>query len=220
MRYRFMLVILLVLVSLAERWTSISSAQGATYTDPFAYCTAVGTIDAPDARYTGPQVPDAVVQGLEAALQRPADTAPGGLRTGSSWRCMDGKVYACWVGANLPCQEKANTSQTPTADMTTYCQTNTNAPLIPAFVTGRATVYEWSCVNGVATPGRQGWQVDARGFIDNIWYAISAPGAGGAQTMPQAGGTSVFDNNAVVLVVLGIMAALLGLAVRRRPVAA
>ncbi len=216
MRYRLMLVVLLVMVMLAEKNTITSKAQGSTYTDPFAYCAAVGTIDAPDARYTGPQVPDAVVQGLETALQRPADTAPGELRTGSSWRCMDGNVYACWVGANVPCQEKANTSQTPTADMTNYCQANANAPAIPAFETGRTTVYEWSCQNGVATPGRQVSQVDARGFIANIWYAISAEGTGGAQTMPAAGETPLFGGSRAVLVMLIAMAAMLGLAVRRR----
>ncbi len=214
MRYRFMLVILLVLVSLAEKGTSTATAQGTTYTDPFAYCGAVGTIDAPDARYLGPNVPDAVVRGLEAAL----GSSPG-TPAGISWRCMDGQVYACTVGANLPCLEKANTSQTPTADMTTYCQSNANAPLIPAFVTGRATAYEWSCVNGVATPGRQSWQADARGFIANIWYAISQEGAAGAPTMPQAGETSAFGVNRLVLVVLIAMAGLLGLVVRRRAVA-
>ena len=34
------------------------------YNDPFAYCAAVGTVDAPDRRYNGPQMPDSVIQGL------------------------------------------------------------------------------------------------------------------------------------------------------------
>ncbi len=216
MRYWLMLVVLLVMVMLAEKNAMTSKAQGSTYTDPFAYCAAVGTIDAPDARYTGPQVPDAVVQGLEAALQRPADTAPGELRTGSSWRCMDGNVYACWVGANLPCQEKANTSQTPTADMTNYCQANPNADGIPGYVTSSATVYTWSCKNGVATPGRQFWQVDVRGFIANIWYALSPQAAAGLQTLPTTGGASGFAASTTLLVVLGTGAVLLGLVFRRR----
>ncbi len=217
MRHRLMLAIVLLLVSLAEQQTSVSGAQGTTYTDPFAYCAAVGTIDAPDARYTGPQVPDVVVQGLQAALQRPADTAPGGLRTGSSWRCMEGQVYACWTGANLPCQEQANTSQTPTTAMADYCRANADAAMIPGFVTGGSTIYEWRCQNGVATPGRQVWQVDARGFIADIWHAIS-PEAAGAQTMPRTGGAPAFGGSAVALVVLGAMAALFGLVARRRSV--
>ena len=208
---RLILITLLVLVSLAHRLTPTSTAQGTTYTDPFAYCAAVGTIDAPDAHYVGPNVPDAIVRGLEAALQ-----SPPGPPAGISWRCMEGQVYACTVGANLPCTAKANTNQTPTADMTTYCQTNANAPLIPAFVTGPATVYEWSCVNGVATSGRQGWQVDAQGFIANIWYAISSQGTGGPQTMPAAGGAPLFAQSTTLLVVLAAGAVLLGLVLRRR----
>ena len=208
---RLILITLLVLVSLAHRLTPTSTAQGTTYTDPFAYCAAVGTIDAPDAHYVGPNVPDAIVRGLEAALQ-----SPPGPPAGISWRCMEGQVYACTVGANLPCLDKVNTGQTPTADMTTYCQSNANAPLIPAFVTGRATAYEWSCVNGVATPGRQVWQADAQGFIASIWYAISAEGSGAAQTMPAAGETPAFAGSRAALVVVIAMAALLGLVVRRR----
>lgn len=40
----------------------------ASYTDPFDYCVAWYTIDAPDAAYTGSQVPESVVQGLQTAL--------------------------------------------------------------------------------------------------------------------------------------------------------
>ena len=69
--------------------------------------------------------------------------------------------------------------------MTNYCRANADAAAIPAFVTGRATVYEWRCENGVATPGRQVLEVDARGFIADIWYAISPQGTAGAQTMPR-----------------------------------
>src|SRR5215510_4570357 len=37
------------------------------FTDPFAYCAAVGTIDTPDSRYAGPKVPEAVARGLQRA---------------------------------------------------------------------------------------------------------------------------------------------------------
>ena len=129
---------------------------------------------------------------------------------------MDGQVYACWVGANLPCWDKANTSQTPTVDMTNYCQANANAHVLPGFVTHSSTVYEWSCQNGVATPGRQHTQVDARGFPANIWYALSLQGAAGLQTMPTTGGASVLPARTTALVVLGAGAVLLGLVFRRR----
>src|SRR5262245_13157192 len=87
--------------------------QAARYDDPFAYCAAVGNVDAPDARYAGPVMPVAIAEGLRRAFRAPAD-APLEMFTRSSfWRCMDGKVYACSVGANLPCQARADTDRTP-----------------------------------------------------------------------------------------------------------
>ena len=216
MRYRLILVILLVLLWLAAKSTLTATAQGTTYTDPFAYCAAVGTIDAPDARYVGSKVPESIARGLRAATQSAPDRPLALFVNASFWRCMDGQVYACWVGANLPCWEQANTSQTPTADMTNYCQANPNADGIPGYVTSSATVYAWSCKNGVATPGRQVWQVDARGFIANIWYALSPQGTAGTQTLPRTGGAGIVGDRMGALVVLGALVALLGLLVRRR----
>jgi hypothetical protein len=47
------------------------SSQPATFSNPFAYCTALGTIDAPDSRYSGPKVPEAVAQGVKKAFGAP-----------------------------------------------------------------------------------------------------------------------------------------------------
>ncbi|HWI61124.1 MAG TPA: hypothetical protein VNT75_04785, partial [Symbiobacteriaceae bacterium] len=41
------------------------AAADTTYTDPFAYCAAVGTIDAPDSRYIGEKVPMRIAKGLQ-----------------------------------------------------------------------------------------------------------------------------------------------------------
>jgi hypothetical protein len=148
------------------------SGQSATFTDPFAYCAAVGTIDAPDSRYTGPKVPEAVAQGLKKAFGAPAD-APLEPFLHTFWRCMNGQVYACTVGANLPCEERADVSRKPTEGMTNFCKDNPYAEVIPAYVIGRATVYEWKCTNGAPEVVRQFAQPDARGFLSYIWYAIS-----------------------------------------------
>jgi putative hemolysin len=151
----------------------------AVYSDPFAYCAAVGTIDAPDAAYTGPQVPDSVALGLREALNAP-DTPLEILQNGSSWRCMDGEVYACFVGANLPCQAKADTDRTPTQEMIEFCQQTPDSDFIPAAVTGRETVFEWRCSDGAPEIVRQVFQPDAQGFLSDFWYKIgpteAAPG--------------------------------------------
>jgi hypothetical protein len=101
------------------------------FDDPFAYCAAVGTIDAPDARYAGPSVPEAIARGLQTALGMPEGAPPAPLREHSIWRCMAGKVYACTFGANLPCQEKADTGRSPTPAMTAFCQDAPDADAIP-----------------------------------------------------------------------------------------
>ncbi|MFL7808222.1 MAG: hypothetical protein ACK2VD_06095 [Anaerolineae bacterium] len=143
-----------------------------SYSDPFAYCAAVGTIDAPGDTYAGPEVPESVAQGLQVALNAP-DTPLEILENGSSWRCMDGAVYACFVGANLPCDAKANTDQTPTQEEIDFCQQNKNADVIPAVVTGRETVFEWRCSDGTPETVQQVFHPDAQGFLSEIWYKIS-----------------------------------------------
>jgi hypothetical protein len=152
--------------------TACATATPASYGDPFAYCTAVGTIDTPGADYTGPKVPESVAKGLQKALNAP-DTPLTVLENGSSWRCMDGAVYACFVGANLPCEAKANTDQTPTQEEIGFCQQNANSEFIPAVVTGRETVYEWRCRDGTPEIVKQVFQPDAQGFLSEIWHKIS-----------------------------------------------
>jgi hypothetical protein len=154
--------------------TEPPSAEQAQFTDPFAYCSAVGTIDEPDARYTGPKTPEAIVKGLRKALETPDDTPMDPFLAGTYWRCMDGKVWACFVGANLPCWSKANTDRTPTSDMEDFCKQNPTSDFIPMAVTGHDTVYNWSCKDGVPEAGEQFVKPDAQGFLSNIWYEISS----------------------------------------------
>jgi hypothetical protein len=89
---------------------------------------------------------------------------------------MDGKVYACTVGANLPCDSKANTDKTPTQPEIDFCQANPTSDFIPAAVTGHDTIYEWICKAGKPEVGKQVFQVDKQGYIVEIWYVIPAPG--------------------------------------------
>jgi hypothetical protein len=165
--------LLLALASLSGcAAVAAATPTAAVYADPFAYCAAVDTIDAPDVTYTGPQTPQSVAKGLQKALNA-SDTPLDMLQNGSSWRCMDGAVYACFVGANLPCEAKANTDQTPTQEETDFCKQSPNSDFIPAVVTGRETVFEWRCRDGAPEIVRQVFQPDAQGFLSEIWYEIS-----------------------------------------------
>ena len=144
-----------------------------TYNDPFAYCAAVGTIDTPDARYTGPQISDEIINGFKIAAGLEASTEPLEMfRKTTIWRCMDGQVYACNFGANLPCDSKADTSREPARAMTTYCQSNPDAASIPMSVTGHATIYSWDCTGHQATVLAQIDHADAAGYLGRIWYQI------------------------------------------------
>jgi hypothetical protein len=147
-----------------------------TFSDPFAYCAVVGTIDAPDARYTGPQVPDEIITGFKKAAGLEASTEPLDMfKKTTIWRCMDSKVYACNFGANLPCSSKANTDKTPTQAMVDYCQANPDSDFIPMAVTGHSTIYSWHCVKDTPELLDQIEKVDAAGYLAQIWYQI-APG--------------------------------------------
>lgn len=149
-----------------------TAPEQASFSDPFAYCAAVGTMDAPDARYTGPEMPEVIIQGMIKLGLVSAD-APADFQSNATWRCMDNHVWVCTFGANLPCLEKADASQTPTAAMDDFCKENPTAEGIPAYVTGRATVYNWACKDGKAVAGEQVFTVDPQGFLADFWYELT-----------------------------------------------
>lgn len=149
-----------------------AAAGGTTYDDPFAYCAAVGTLDAPGPDYDGPAMPDVLARKLKAAAGAPADAPLGPFREGASWRCMAGEVYACTVGANLPCMTKADLGREPAAAVRAFCRERPDAAVVPAVVTGRATVYAWRCAQGEAVIDGPPRAVDPAGFLADIWYRL------------------------------------------------
>lgn len=176
-RARQLLTALALLLSVSRPTTAHIQAQATPppvgYTDPFAYCATVGTVDQPDDRWSGPPVPEAVIEGLIRAAGLSPDIPREQLSRSTFWRCMGGKVYACTVGANLPCQSKADTRRAPSRAMWLYCDQNPDADVIPAYVTGRETVYQWRCSGTRPVVVRRVTEPDARGFLKHIWYRIS-----------------------------------------------
>ena len=159
--------------AIAPTPTTTLSPTTETFTDPFSYCAAVGTIDAPDVRYTGVQIPDKIINGFKKAAGLEASTEPIDMfKKTTIWRCMDNKVYACNFGANLPCNSKANTDKTPTQAMEDYCAANTGSDFIPASVTGHTTIYSWRCAKSTPELLDQIEKVDAAGYWAQIWYKI------------------------------------------------
>ncbi len=151
-----------------------ATAPPVTYNDPFAYCAAVGTIDTPDARYTGPKISEEIINDFKKAAGLETSTEPMDMFMKTTiWRCMNKQVYVCNFGANLPCDSKANTSKTPSPTMENYCKANPDAEFIPMSETGHNTIYSWHCVKDSPEVLEQIGQVDAAGFVANIWYPIS-----------------------------------------------
>jgi hypothetical protein len=62
----------LVVAAQAPLEAGVALTEG-HFDDPFAYCAAVGTIEAPDVRYTGPAMPESLARGLKTVLVLPAD---------------------------------------------------------------------------------------------------------------------------------------------------
>ncbi len=146
-----------------------ASARG--WRDPFAYCAAAGTIDAPDARYRGTPAPPELVARVARVFELPADSAQA-LAPGLVWRCVDGRLWACVVGANLPCSTRGDTGHTPSTGMIGYCGDNPEAEFIPAYAAGRSTVFDWRCREGKPEIIARTRGTDARGFLQEIWREI------------------------------------------------
>jgi hypothetical protein len=155
---------------------SVAANDAQRYSNAFAYCRAIGTIDRPDSRYTGSNPPPVVIAGLIKAFHAPpSGSASQAFTRGTYWRCMNHAVYACNVGANLPCESKANTARAPSPGEKKYCATNHDADIIPMYVTGHNTIYDWHCNGEKPVAGKTVSQVDARGYLKNIWYRIPPP---------------------------------------------
>ena len=151
------------------------ATTAATYDDAFAYCASAGTVgevapfgEIKDRRYTGPPVPEAVISFFIEKFQLGDYWRSDSFYT---WRCFEGKVWACWWGANLPCGQ-ADIRTEPSPGMVESCREHPDQPLSAAD-TGHSTIYAWECRDGVAVIERQVFQVDARGFVADFWYEIS-----------------------------------------------
>lgn len=173
MKKQFILVISLAVAVILQA-CSQQAATPQSFDDPYAYCAAVGQIDSPDARYTGPKMSDALFKDYLTAAQLDVNgDYPDTFKQMTIWRCMEGKVYACNFGANIPCDSKANTDKTPTQAMNDYCKENSGAEFIPMVVTGHNTIYNWHCVKDTPEILDQFDKVDAAGYQSSFWQALT-----------------------------------------------
>ena len=138
---------------------------------PYAYCkrvTSSGVHPAPQSAELFPAilVQPMIEQGLISKEK------PQAVRLAAQWRCMRGNVWVCVTGANIPCDAKADLSRAPSPEVAAFCQTNPGQTVIPAYVTGRSTVYAWECADNIPGIKRQVLTPDEAGYLSEFWYEL------------------------------------------------
>lgn len=132
--------------------------------DAFGYCRRVTTDDDPG------RVPASLVPAFVKAFGSMATSALN-VEGYLHYRCYQGTVMGCVVGANLNCG-KADVSQTSHGG-DDWCQSHTNDANVPMAATGHATVYIWRCSGSRAVPVRRSSPVDDRGFEAMNWKVLN-----------------------------------------------
>jgi hypothetical protein len=114
--------------------------------------------------------------GLIRAFERLFPSAPAppderAVETGAQIRCMDGRLLACFTGANLPCGKINQSRDNPGAEA--FCRDNPSAAGVPAYATGHDTIYSYRCVSGRSAIDRTRFTVDRRGFAAELWTPLN-----------------------------------------------
>jgi hypothetical protein len=140
-----------------------SMADSTTYKDPFEFCKAVKNVDnsesMDDKRYVGPETPSVILK----AMGGPA-----------AWRCMDGNVYGCFLGASgRACLRWKNVTTSPTQSIRQFCANNPNSWVVPNSVND--TPWSWVCRGtvGVIDTSVKKESLDKRGYFVGAWKKIS-----------------------------------------------
>lgn len=150
-------------------------APDVTINNVFSYCTIQGNMDSIDVQKIKPDWLKRVEPLLRKTFSLSSSIPVGLVVKGTFWRCMEGQVYVCIVGANIPCWGKADVSRKPTVAMQNFCHFHSGSTDLPITVTGSATVFSWQCKNSVPVIIKQEFQIDSRGFQKKWWYKLSLP---------------------------------------------
>jgi hypothetical protein len=92
------------------------------------------------------------------------------LQSQAQYRCMNGKVLVCFIGANLPCAKMNTSRKNPGA--AEFCRQNPNEDSVPAAATGHDTIYNYRCRHGRAQVTDMAWKLDRRGFAEELWTEL------------------------------------------------
>ena len=119
---------------------------------------------------TDDTLPDAAIS-LAPAVRRLFNIRGHYAPNAAYYRCVDGMVKVCFVGANLPCG-KANTSENQPA-VARWCETHPDTESIPLYVTGHDSLDSWHCDRSrKAATGAPVGTLDRRGFFEEYWKMV------------------------------------------------
>ena len=141
----------------------LAAAAGPAHAEtPAQHCQRVGVDD------TLRSIPASLVPAAQRlfGLRMPAEQ----VRNTTYFRCANGRVLVCNVGANLPCGKANQSRNLPGA--TAYCRENPGSDFIPMVATGHDTIYRWRCAGRTAQPRGPVEKVDDRGFFSRYWKRV------------------------------------------------
>jgi hypothetical protein len=147
-------------------------ARAADDADPFTACKATPDLDEP---VIAKRVSRTTLSRMAKALKLQMTAREiDAMREAFYWRCMNADVYVCFVGANIPCWSKADTSRTSDG-ATTWCAEHPNEQFVPAYATGHETVWLWGCDQGRPVIRNADVKLDPRGFSPEMWVRLDPP---------------------------------------------
>ncbi len=155
-----------VTVPSATQTPSGVSDSTSSFSDAAAYCDAVGTIDAPDARWMGAVVPGSVRDAARAVADGAADT------NDVLWRCLGGSVFWCVSFGTNWCP-KGDAGMDPIQSVRDFCARSGDTDNAGGrAVAGLATIYQWGCRGGVPAISKQLFTTDTQGFVEASWHKL------------------------------------------------
>ena len=111
-----------------------------------------------------------VIKQLPWLSDNQSDEEVAAVEESTVFRCMNGIVFVCNFGANIPCDARPDERSTR-SDVSEYCISNPNEDAVPMTLTGRSTIFSWKCVRGKPIVTHQS-RIDVRGFNQDIWTPI------------------------------------------------
>ena len=144
----------------------LAATQGAWgQTSPVEYCQQIGTDDA--LRTVPPSLVSAVVRLFQLEAMPPTQ-----VERSTYFRCADGQVFVCTVGANLACGVADTRRDLP--GVKAWCAEHPGSQNVPAYVTGHAMIYLLRCDGPRPVASRSALGADPRGFISQNWKRVDS----------------------------------------------